>query len=49
LRTAGDPANLVSFCGEGVRKVSPTRFEIMKSDYTPTADLDILILTKQPP
>ena len=25
----GAPANLVSFCGEGVRKISPTRFEMV--------------------
>ena len=24
----GAPGNLVSFCGEGVRKISPTRFEM---------------------
>jgi hypothetical protein len=41
----GDPANLVSFCGDGVKKISPTQFEIRKTDFTPTADLDVLILT----
>jgi hypothetical protein len=44
----GDPDNLVSFCGDGVRKISPTQFELRQSDYTPSADLDVLILTKPP-
>lgn len=37
--------NLVSFCGEGVRRISPTRFEIRRRNYTPTRDLSVLILT----
>lgn len=41
----GAPENLVSFCGEGVRKISPTRFEIRRRNYTPTRDLSVLILT----
>ena len=41
----GSSRNLVSFCGEGVRKISPTRFEIRRRNYTPTADLSVLILT----
>ncbi len=40
----GNPSNLVSFCGEGVRKISPTRFEMRKRDFTPTEDLGILII-----
>jgi Domain of unknown function (DUF4424) len=40
----GSPANLVSFCGTGVRKVSPTRFQVHYADFTPTADLGVLIL-----
>ena len=43
----GSPDNLVSFCGDGVRKISPTEFEVRRTDFTPTADLDVLILTKQ--
>ena len=45
----GAPANLVSFCGEGVRKVSPTRFEIRRSNWRPERDLRILIVQAQPP
>lgn len=40
----GAPANLVSFCGTGVRKVSPTRFQVHYTNFTPTADLAVLIL-----
>ncbi|MCB8840058.1 DUF4424 domain-containing protein [Aurantimonas sp. VKM B-3413] len=45
----GDPKNLVSFCADGVRKVSPTKFEVTKTDFTPTSDLSILILTPSQP
>ena len=38
------PDNLVSFCGQGVRKIGPTTFEMTKTDFTPTQDLSILIL-----
>ena len=37
--------NLVSCCGQGVRKIGPTKFEMTKTNFTPTADLSILILT----
>ncbi|HVC52919.1 MAG TPA: DUF4424 domain-containing protein [Stellaceae bacterium] len=40
----GRPANLVSFCGNGVRKVSPTRFQVDYTNFTPTSDLAVLIL-----
>jgi len=40
----GAPANLVSFCGEGVRKISPTRFEIRRKNWRPDRDLKILIV-----
>ena len=41
----GAAANLVSFCGEGVRKIGPTRFEMRRRNFTPTRDLSVLILT----
>ena len=44
----GAPENLVSFCAEGVQKVSPTRFEVRKSQFVPRQDLDILILLPIP-
>jgi hypothetical protein len=44
----GSPANLISFCGEGVRKISPTRFEMRKRNWRPDRDLRILIVQPQP-
>ena len=40
----GAPGNLVSFCGEGVVKTSPTTFEMTAADYWPARDLAVLIL-----
>ncbi|RWM88687.1 MAG: DUF4424 domain-containing protein [Mesorhizobium sp.] len=40
----GDPKNLVSFCGENVRKVGPTRFEMTAENFHPEHDIDILLL-----
>ena len=40
----GEPDNLVSFCATGVRKISPTQFEVRHRNYTPTRDLSVLIL-----
>ncbi|MBK7163591.1 MAG: DUF4424 family protein [Sphingomonadales bacterium] len=37
------PANLLSFCMDGVKKISPTRFEVRKSNFEPTRDIQILI------
>ena len=41
----GAPDNLVSFCGEGVRKISPTRFETIRTHWRPDRDLQVLIVT----
>jgi hypothetical protein len=40
----GAAENLVSFCGEGVRKVSPTRFETVRRNWRPDRDLEVLIV-----
>ncbi len=40
----GDPKNLVSFCAEGVKKIAPTRFEVVYPNFTPTQDLNVLIV-----
>ncbi|CCV14671.1 DUF4424 domain-containing protein [Mesorhizobium sp. STM 4661] len=40
----GDPKNLVSFCGDNVRKVGPTTFEMTAQDFYPERDIDILLL-----
>lgn len=39
----GTPDSLVSFCGTGVRKISPTQFEMTATDFIPEKDLEILI------
>jgi Domain of unknown function (DUF4424) len=44
----GDPESLVSFCGEDVKKISPTRFEMKKTDFTPDDDFAVLILKRIP-
>jgi hypothetical protein len=44
----GSPDNLVSFCGEGITKTGPTRFEMTKENYFPEEDLAIMILTPAP-
>ena len=44
----GDAANLISFCGEGVRKISPTQFEVRHTNFTPSGDVSILILKPMP-
>lgn len=41
----GDPNNLISFCGTGVKKLSPTQFQVHYTKYEPTTDLAVLILT----
>jgi hypothetical protein len=40
----GSPHNLVSFCGQGVRRISPTRFEERHTNWRPDRDLNILIV-----
>lgn len=40
----GKAGSLVSFCAEGVKKISPTQFEWRRKDFTPTQDLYILIV-----
>jgi len=44
----GAAANIVSFCGAGVRKISPTQFEVRHTNFTPTSDVSILILLPAP-
>jgi uncharacterized protein DUF4424 len=42
----GAPDSLVSFCGEDVKKISDTQFEMRRADYTPDGNLSVLILKK---
>ena len=43
----GSTDNLVSFCGEGIKKIGPTTFEMVKTDFWPDRELDILILERR--
>jgi Domain of unknown function (DUF4424) len=40
----GDARNLVSFCGDGVRRISPTQFEVRHRNWRPDRDLEVLIV-----
>jgi hypothetical protein len=44
----GAPENIVSFCGTGVRKISPTQFEMRRTNWRPTQDLKVVILSPTP-
>ena len=44
----GSTDNLVSFCGEDIKKIGPTTFEMVKTDFWPQKELDILILERRP-
>jgi len=43
----GKPNNLVSFCETGVKKISPTQYEVRHSNWTPKRDLHVLIIQPQ--
>lgn len=43
----GSPDALVSFCGTGLRKISPTEFEMRATDFIPERELEILIAAPQ--
>lgn len=40
----GDVRNVISLCADGVKKTGPTTFVVEKENYTPTKDLEILIV-----
>ncbi|MFV0643008.1 MAG: DUF4424 family protein [Sphingomonadaceae bacterium] len=40
----GSPENMTSFCMDGVKKISPTQFEVRKTNYEPGHDLQVLIV-----
>ncbi len=44
----GAPANIASFCADGVKKISPTAFEVRHANFTPTGDVSIVILQPRP-
>jgi len=41
----GRPENLISFCGSGLTRLSPTQFEMRRRNWRPDRDLAVLILT----
>lgn len=44
----GAPDNLVTFCGDGVKKIAPTQFEMKKTNFTPKGSFAVLILKRIP-
>jgi hypothetical protein len=40
----GAPDNLVSFCANGIRKIAPTQFEMVRTNWRPDRDLKVLIV-----
>jgi hypothetical protein len=44
----GESDSLVSFCADGVKKIAPTMFEVRHANFTPTRDLNVLILYRPP-
>ena len=40
----GKADSLVSFCAEGVKKISRTQFEVRKTDFEPVQDVDVLVV-----
>lgn len=44
----GRPDAIISFCGEGVRQIGPTQFEVRHRNWRPNRDLAILIVSAQP-
>ena len=45
----GAPGNVISLCADGVKKTGPTTFVVEKTDYSPAADLHVLIAAPFPP
>jgi Domain of unknown function (DUF4424) len=43
------PDTIVSFCMDGVKKISATQFEVRKTEFTPDKDLAILLVRKPQP
>lgn len=40
----GSARNLAAFCGEGARRIGPTRWELRRRNWRPDRDLDVLIV-----
>jgi len=44
----GSPTAIASFCGDGVRRISPTQFEVRHRNWRPDRDLNVLIVSAEP-
>jgi hypothetical protein len=42
----GDPDGLVTFCAKGIKKISPTQFEMKAIDFLPERELDVMFVRK---
>lgn len=43
----GSEDNFVSFCGEGVKKIGPTTFEVVYEDFYPWQDIEVLFVVRR--
>jgi hypothetical protein len=43
----GRTDNLISFCGDGVKKIGPTQFEMRKTNFVPDGNFAVLILNRR--
>ena len=44
----GSPDAVISLCMDGVKKISPTQFEVRKADFEPKQDIDIMLVEDLP-
>lgn len=44
----GSPDAILSLCMDGVNKISPTRFEVRRTDFEPETDIDLIIVGNAP-
>ena len=44
----GKPDAILSLCMDGVKKISPTQFEMRKTDFEPQQDIDIMLVQDLP-
>jgi len=43
----GDPKNIVSFCTDGAKETGPTTLVVEKTNFTPTEDINILVVRSE--
>ena len=44
----GSPDAILSLCMDGVTKISPTQFEVRRTDFEPTKDIDLIVVGGAP-